>query len=75
MTAATAQEDQIIRKFRDTVPWHPQCPECGAKIFRKAIEKTLKERGILKDVETVGELTLITCPECNQVIDVAEGKR
>jgi DNA-directed RNA polymerase subunit RPC12/RpoP len=57
-------EDQMLQAFRDTVPYRPECENCGEKFFRKQFEKTLKETGVLEQVESKSELTYLECPNC-----------
>jgi DNA-directed RNA polymerase subunit RPC12/RpoP len=57
-------EDQILEAFRNTVPYRPECGNCGEKFFRKEFEKNLKESGVLEHVDSEQELAYMECPNC-----------
>ena len=72
MTAVAAQETQILRQFRDKIPYRPECNNCGEKFFRKKFEENLKESGILEDIEEASELFYMECPGCGSPQDFSE---
>ncbi|MFB6159209.1 MAG: hypothetical protein ABEJ95_06165 [Candidatus Nanohalobium sp.] len=70
MTAAKTQgRESLLEDFRNTVPYRPECGNCGEKFFRKEIENALEEAGAFEQVKKASELAFTECPECGAIQD------